>query len=294
MHTVPRAPESQRRSGFFPPEVLDDIRGVARLVLLRRRGVKDVTDERRGLVWLWLLLLIYPFTDYLSYSPLTDAGVNHTLAAAAFVVLDTGVIVAALLSRGDAAGARFFGVLVGVIDITYAATQLLRDGTVAEELVFNVLYTVMLAWVLAHIFRREPIGRLLTAPIVIGGFVAYNAYTIPGLFSHTDLETLLKSADGVTYYNAAAAVIPVFLIALSFDGGWVTDVEGDSPLAHTLRHGLRLVTILILAIAQAAAISAMLGGGGSVLAYQITVEAMAIGFTAIFIMLQSQGRHEED
>ena len=55
--------------------------------------------------------------------------------------------------------------------------------------------------------------------------------------------------------------------------------------AHALHRGLRLVTILVLAIAQAAAIGATLSGGGSVLAYQITVEAMAVGFTAIFIML---------
>jgi hypothetical protein len=50
------------------------------------------------------------------------------------------------------------------------------------------------------------------------------------------------------------------------------------------------VTILVLAIAQAAAIGAMLAGGGSELAYQITVEAMAVGFTAIFIMLVLEDR----
>jgi hypothetical protein len=46
------------------------------------------------------------------------------------------------------------------------------------------------------------------------------------------------------------------------------------------------VTILVPAIAQAAAIGAMLSGGGSALAYQITVQAMAVGFTAIFVMLR--------
>jgi hypothetical protein len=271
--------------------VLDDVRGLAGRLLTWRRGTADRSDERAGLVWLWLLLLIYPFDDYLSYSPLYDAGVDKLIAAGAFVLLDTGIIVAALLSRGDAAGARFFGVLTAVVDVSYAATQLLRDGTPLEGMVFNVLYTLLLAWVLAHIFRHEPVGRLLTAPIVIGAFVAYSAYTIPGLISENELDRLLNSADGVTYYNAAAAVIPVFLIALSLDGGWATDVEGDSPLAHSLRHGLRLVTILILAIAQAAAISATLAGGGSVLAYQVTVEAMAVGFTAIFIMLHAQAKH---
>jgi hypothetical protein len=159
-------------------------------------------------------------------------------------------------------------------------------------MVFNVLYTIMLAWVLAHIFREEPLGRLLTAPIVIGAFVAYSAYTIPGFITDTELVEILSSEDGVTYYNAAASVIPVFLIALSLEGGWLTEVEGDSPLARSLRHGLRLVTILILAIAQAAAIGAMLSGGGSVLAYQLTVEAMAVGFTALFIMLHVQAQPE--
>ena len=37
-------------------------------------------------------------------------------------------------------------------------------------------------------------------------------------------------------------------------------------MAHSLRHGLRLVTIIVLAIGQAAAIGAMLSGGGSPLA----------------------------
>ena len=50
------------------------------------------------------------------------------------------------------------------------------------------------------------------------------------------------------------------------------------------------MTILVLAIAQAAAIGAMLSGGGSELAYQITVQAMAVGFTAIFIMLLVEER----
>ena len=85
-------------------------------------------------------------------------------------------------------------------------------------------------------------------------------------------------------------MIPVFLIALSLEGGWLADVEGESPVAHSLRHTLRLVVILVLAIAQAAAIAAMLSGGGSPLAYQITVEAMAVGFTAIFIMLLLEER----
>ena len=50
------------------------------------------------------------------------------------------------------------------------------------------------------------------------------------------------------------------------------------------------MVILVLAIAQAAAIAAMLSGGGSPLAYQITVEAMAVGFTAIFITLALEER----
>jgi hypothetical protein len=37
---------------------------------------------------------------------------------------------------------------------------------------YDILYTVLLAWVLAHSFRHEPIGRLLTAPIVVGAFSA--------------------------------------------------------------------------------------------------------------------------
>jgi hypothetical protein len=46
----------------------------------------------------------------------------------------------------------------------------------------------------------------------------------------------------------------------------------------------------VLPIAQAAAIGAMFAGGGSDLAYQVTVEAMALGFTAIFIMLLVEER----
>jgi hypothetical protein len=277
----------EARTPLFPPEVLEDVRGLGRWLLPRRR-----TDEegahRAGLVWLWLLLLVYPFTDY--FFSVLEGSVPDVVAAAAFVVLDTGIIVAVLLSRGDTAGARFFGVLVLALDISYAATQLLRSGTPVEGLAYDVAYTIVLAWVLAHIFRREPIGRLLTAPIVVGAFVGYLAYTIPGLVSHTELESLLESSGGETYYNAAASVIPVFLIALSLEGGWLTESEGESPLARALRHGLRLVTIVVLAIAQAAAVGAMLGGGGSPLAYQITVEAIAVGFTAIFIMLLVDAR----
>ena len=273
-----------RRSGFFPPEVFEDVRRVGRLLDPRRPTTSDGSAERRGLLWLWLLLLLYPFTDYL-FTALLQKSVLDLIAAGAFVVLDAGIIVAVLLSRGDPAGARFFGALVVVLDVVYAATELLRDATVIEELVFDVVYTVVLAWVLAHIFRDEPIGRLLTAPIVVGAFVGYLAFTIPRFAGSTELEDLLNSPDGVTYYNAAASVIPVFLIALSLEGGWLAHVEGESPLAHSLRHALRLVVILVLAIAQAAAIGAMLSGGGSTLAYQITVEAMAVGFTAIFIML---------
>jgi hypothetical protein len=278
-----------RRTGFFPPEVFEDVRRVGRLVVPRRRTVADGSVERRGLVWLWLLLLLYPFTDYL-FTALQQEGVPDRIAAGAFVVLDAGIIVAVLLSRGDRAGARFFGALVLVLDVVYAATDLLRDATVIEELVYDVLYTVVLAWILAHIFRDEPVGRLLTAPIVTGAFVGYLAFTIPRFVGSTELEDLLNSPDGVTYYNAAASVIPVFLIALSLEGGWLAHVEGESPVAHSLRHALRLVVILVLAIAQAAAIAAMLSGGGSPLAYQITVEAMAVGFTAIFIMLLLEER----
>jgi hypothetical protein len=273
-----------RRTGFFPPEVFEDVRRVGRLLLPRRRTIGDASVERRGLVWLWLLLLVYPFTDYL-FTALQDAGAPDLIAAGAFVVLDAGIIVAVLVSRGDAAGARFFGVLVLVLDVVYASTDLLREATVIEELVYDVVYTVVLAWVLAHIFRDEPIGRVLTAPIVVGAFVGYLAFTIPRFVGGAELEDLLNSPDGVTYYNAAASVIPVFLIALSLEGGWLAHVEGESAVAHSLRHVLRLVVILVLAIAQAAAIGAMLSGGGSPLAYQITVEAMAVGFTAIFIML---------
>jgi hypothetical protein len=273
-----------RRTGFFPPEVLEDVRRVGRFLDPRRPATSDGSVERRGLLWLWLLLLLYPFTDYL-FTALVQESVVDLLAAGAFVVLDAGIIVAVLLSRGDPAGARFFGALVMLLDVVYAATELLRDATVIEELVFDVLYTIVLAWVLAHIFRDEPIGRLLTAPIVVGAFIGYLAFTIPRFVGDNELEDLLNSPDGVTYYNAAASVIPVFLIALSLEGGWLAHVEGESPLAHSLRHALRLVVILVLAIAQAAAIGAMLSGGGSPLAYQITVEAMAVGFTAIFIML---------
>jgi hypothetical protein len=280
-------PAVKTRAAFFPPEVLEDVRGVARRCVPRRSARRD---GRMGLVWLWLLLLLYPFSDYL-YSALVDAGAPSVVAAGAFVVLDTGIIVAVLLARGDAAGARFFGLLVLVLDVTYTATQLMREGPVVEQLVFDIVYTVVLAWVLAHIFRDEPIGRLLTAPIVVGAFVGYVAFTIPSFISDTTLDTLLNSPDGVTYYNAAASVIPVFLIALSLEGGWLKHSDDDeSPVAHSLHRGLRLVTILILAIAQAAAIGATLSGGGSVLAYQITVEAMAVGFTAIFIMLVLEDR----
>lgn len=269
-----------RQSGFFPPEVFEDVRRVGRL--LTRRRAEGV--EERGHVWLWVLLLLYPFTDYL-FTALQDEGVPDVIAAGAFVVLDAGIIVAVMLSRGDRAGARFFGSVALVLDIIYAATELLREPTVVEELVYDILYTILLAWVLAHIFRDEPIGRLLTAPIVVGAFVGYLAFTVPEFVGGAELEDLLHSPDGVTYYNAAASVIPVFLIALSLDGGWLAHVEGESETAHSLRHALRLVVILVLAIAQAAAIAAMLSGGGSPLAYQITVQAMAVGFTAIFIML---------
>jgi hypothetical protein len=271
-------------SGLFPPEVFEDVRRVARRLRPRPRS-----SDGAGLGWLWLLLLIYPFSDYV-YDPLRELGVPEFVAARAFIVLDAGIIVAVLLSRGDAAGARFFGLLSVVLDVT--ATDVVGYSSTVVELVYDVLYTLLLIWVLAHIFRDEPLGRLLTAPIVIGAFVGYLAFTIPGFVSSTELETLLASNDGVTYYNAAASVIPVFLIALSLEGGWLTDVEGDSPLAIALRHGLRLVTILVLAIAQAAAIGAMLAGGGSPLAYQVTVEAMAVGFTAIFVMLHLEAKHE--
>jgi hypothetical protein len=281
------------RTGFFPPEVFEDLRRVGRLLRPRRHAMSDGTVTRGGLGWLWLLLLLYPFTDYL-FTALQQAGVPDLMAAAAFVVLDAGVIVAVLLSRGDPAGARFFGALVLVLDIVYASTDLLRDATVIEQLIYDVVYTVVLAWVLAHVFRDEPIGRLLTAPIVVGAFVGYLAFTIPQFIGTTELEKLLNSPDGVTYYNAAASVIPVFLIALSLEGGWLAHVEGESAVAHSLRHALRLVVILVLAIAQAAAIAAMLSGGGSPLAYQITVEAMAVGFTAIFIMLVLEERASTD
>jgi hypothetical protein len=275
------------RTGFFPPEVFEDVRRVGRLLVGRRHTVGDV--EQRGLASLWLLLLVYPFTDYL-FTALQDEGVPDLVAAGAFVVLDAGIIVAVLLSRGDPAGARFFGAVVLVLDVAYAATGLLREPPVVLELVYDVVYTLLLAWVLAHIFRDEPIGRLLTAPIVVGAFVGYLAFTIPEIVGSAELDDLLNSPDGVTYYNAAASVIPVFLIALSLEGGWLAHVEGESPLAHSLRHALRLVVILVLAIAQAAAIAAMLSGGGSPLAYQITVEAMAVGFTAIFITLALEER----
>lgn len=278
-----------RRTGFFPPEIVEDVRGVGRRLVRRRRAIGGASAGRAGLVWLWLLLLVYPFTDYL-FTALDEEGVPKLIAAGAFVVLDTGIIVAVLLSRGDTAGARFFGVLALVIDLSYAGTQLLREGTPVEGLLYSALYTVLLAWVLAHIFREERVGRLLTAPIVVGAFVGYLAFTIPGFISNTELKDLLSGGNGVTYYNAAASVIPVFLIALSLEGGWLTDVEGESALAHSLRHALRLVTILVLAVGQAAAIGAMLSGGGSPLAYQITVEAMAVGFAAIFIMLVIEER----
>jgi hypothetical protein len=278
-----------RRTGIFPPEVFEDVRRVGRRLVPRRRTISDGSVESQGFIWLWLLLLLYPFTDYL-FTALQNEGVPDLIAAGAFVVLDAGMIVGVMLSRGDPAGARFFGGLVLVLDIVYAATQLLREATVIEELVCDVVYTVFLLWVLAHIFRDEPIGRLLTAPIVIGAFVGYIAFTVPRFIGDAELEELLHSPDGVTYYNAAASVIPVFLIALSLEGGWLAHVEGESPLAHSLRHSLRLVIILVLALAQAAAIGAMLSGGGSPLAYQFTVEAMAVGFTAIFIMLLLEER----
>ena len=276
-----------RHTGFFPPEVIEDVRRVGRYFVPRRRNSSDGSVGRTGVLWLWLLLLLYPFSDYL-FTVLDEQGVPDLVAAGAFIALDAGMIVAVLLSRGDAVGARFFGALVLVLDLTYAATALLRESTVIVELLYDIVYTILLAWVLAHVFRAEPIGRLLTAPIVAGAFVGYLAFTIPRFISDVELENLLSSANGVTYYNAAASVIPVFLIALCLEGGWLTEVEGESRGARALRHTLRLVTILVLAVAQAAAIGAMLSGGGSVLAYQITVEAMAVGFTAIFIMLLTQ------
>ena len=42
-----------------------------------------------------------------------------------------------------------------------------------------------LAWLLAHVFRTEPIGRLLTAPIVVGAFVLAGA--VLGLVCTTTL-----------------------------------------------------------------------------------------------------------
>ena len=276
-----------RHTGFFPPEVIEDVRRIGRYFVPRRRNSSDGSVGRTGVLWLWLLLLLYPFSDYL-FTVLDEQGVPDLVAAGAFIALDAGMIVAVLLSRGDAVGARFFGALVLVLDLTYAATALLRESTVIVELLYDIVYTILLAWVLAHVFRAEPIGRLLTAPIVAGAFVGYLAFTIPRFISDVELENLLSSANGVTYYNAAASVIPVFLIALCLEGGWLTEVEGESRGARALRHTLRLVTILVLAVAQAAAIGAMLSGGGSVLAYQITVEAMAVGFTAIFIMLLTQ------
>ena len=276
---------SPRRSGFFPPEVFDDVRAVGRLF---RRGHR-ADDATAGFAWLWVLLLVYPFTDYL-FTALIDEGVPQGIAAAAFIAFDAGLIIGVFIARGDPAGARFFGALVLVLDLTYTATNLFRDGALVEQLAYDVVYTILLAWVLAHIFRHEPIGRLLTAPIVVGALVGYLAFTIPSFVGDTALEQLLNSPDGVTYYNAAASVIPVFLIALSLEGGWLAHVDSESPVAHSLHRGLRLVTILVLAIAQGAAIGAMLSGGGSELAYQITVEAMALGFTAIFIMLLAQDR----
>ena len=276
-------------ANFFPPEVFEDVRGFGRRLLPWRRGPTP-NPAGSGLGWLWLLLLLFPFSDYVS-SALADEGVPEPFASLVFVALDVAMIVGVLLARRDAAGARFFGLLILALDLSYAATQIWSEGTVVGQLVYDVLYTVFLWWVLAHIFRSEPLGRVLTAPIVIGAFAGYIAFTLPSIIGDHELVDLLNSDAGVTYYNAAASVIPVFLIALSLEGGWLTDVEGDSPVASTLRHGLRLVTILVLAIAQAAAIGAMLAGGGSVLAYQITVEAMALGFTAIFIMLHLESRH---
>jgi hypothetical protein len=272
---------------LFPPEVIEDVRHVGRALHPRRL----VGGGRSELVWLWLLLLLYPFTDYPS-TALQAAGASSVVAAAVFVVIDASFIVAVLLSRGDTAGARFFGLIVLVLDVVYAIREfVLDDVRPGEALVYDVLYTVLLFWVLAHMFRDEPVGRLLTAPIVVGAFVGYLSYTLPSFVGGSSLEQLLHNPNGVNYYNAAASVIPVFLIALSLEGGWLTDVEGDTPVARRLRHGLRLVTILVLAIAQAAAIGAMLAGGGSPLAYQITVEAIAVGFTAIFIMLLVEQQH---
>jgi hypothetical protein len=276
-----------RRAPLFPPEILDDVRSVGRRLVPRRGRAGDAASERRGLFWVWLLLLLYPFTDYL-FTVLQEEGVPDLVAAAAFIALDAGMIILVLVTRGDMAGARFFGALVLALDVTYTATNLLNDGTLVEQFIYDIVYTILLAWVLAHVFRDEPLGRVLTAPIVVGALVGYLAFTIPDAVSSQDLSEILRSDNGVTYYNAAASVIPVFLIALSLEGGWLTEVEGESETAHALRHGLRLVTIIVLAVGQAAATGAMLSGGGSPLAYQITVQAMAVGFTAIFIMLVSE------
>src|SRR5215217_6992230 len=125
---IERLPEVKRlgRTGFFPPEVFEDVRRIGRFLVPRGRTIADGGAARRGLVWLWLLLLLYPFTDYL-FTALQQEGVPELIAAFAFVLLDAGIIVTVLLSSGDPAGARFFGGLVLVLDVVYAATGLLRE-----------------------------------------------------------------------------------------------------------------------------------------------------------------------
>jgi hypothetical protein len=182
-------------------------------------------------LWTGAFLLVFPQTDRLFFL-LTDEGADPYLAAALFVAVDYLLIVLVFSGSADLVGARFFGVVVVVIDVAYSL-QLIGEfgGTEAayerRELIFALVFIAYIYLVLRRLFRGQADARVLAAPLLCGIAAAFLAVTVPELLSSARLFPLMNDAEDSTFYELAAEVIPALLVALMIEGR-LFDVSGTA------------------------------------------------------------------
>jgi hypothetical protein len=251
------------------------------------------------------LLLLFPYTDWLT-DYFTD--VWHWPAVPAYgvwILVDCVIIATLFLGTNMRRVAVCFVAVTLLLDLAvaityyhyYTAADMDRGLYTWLGSVFSVAYVALIAAALWWRLGKNIELFRYVLPVIFALGVSFAASAIAAEIACMDYHGPAPCAGvdeaaqvGNTYFQLASEVIPSLLVALAIEAR-IYSAEGASDAERAIRAAMFRITVVAFAIGSAAALTVLATGDEQLpLMFELSVQALALGFASIFILLPIEHR----
>jgi hypothetical protein len=255
-------------------------------------------DERSGSLWVTGgLLLLFPYTDWLVdlFSEGFELGAIPSYGF--WILIDCALVAAVFMVASMWRLAVYFVAATIVLDATLAIAyyqyywidEWSREQFLYWEVLISIASIALIGAAMWYRVRPTPMLFRYALPLVAAIAVAYAAGILGSELTcadsgspHCEDRSEWPKVDS-EFFQQAAQVIPALLVALALE----TRVLSSAGVGSTQgRTGIFRVTVLAFSVVAGAALTVLATGDEQLPAtFQLTVEALALGFAAILLLV---------